>query len=74
MSLAAYASETNEVRHMKSTASELGLRNGRRSFGHADDALPCFTTFIWIVRMIGWKFASSNQKHYPDLGSGASSV
>ena len=24
--------------------------------------------------LIGWKFDSSNQKHYPDLGSDASSV
>ena len=28
---------------------------------------------IWVVPLIGWKFASSNQKHYPDLGSDASS-
>ena len=27
-----------------------------------------------VVVLIGWKFASTNQKHYPDLGSDASSV
>ena len=27
------------------------------------------TTQIWEELLIGWKFASSNQKHYPDLGS-----
>ena len=27
-----------------------------------------------VVVLIGWKFASDNQKHYPDLGSDASSV
>ena len=27
-----------------------------------------------VVVLIGWKFASNNQKHYPDLGSDASSV
>ena len=31
---------------------------------HTDDvSLP----HIWVVHLIGWKFASSNQKHYPDL-------
>ena len=32
------------------------------------------TAQIWIALLIGWKFASSNQKHQPDLGSDASSV
>ena len=32
------------------------------------------TTQIWVVPLIGWKFDSSNQKHYPDLGSDTSSV
>ena len=32
------------------------------------------TTQIWVVLLIGWKFASSNQKHYPDPGSDALSV
>ena len=27
------------------------------------------TTYIWVVLLIGWKFASTNHKHYPDLGS-----
>ena len=27
-----------------------------------------------VVRLIGWKFASTNQKYYPDLSSDASSV
>ena len=27
------------------------------------------TTQIWVVFLIGWKFASTNEKHYPDLGS-----
>ena len=31
-------------------------------------------TQIWAVLLIGWKFASSNQKHNPDLGGDASSV
>ena len=26
----------------------------------------------WVVPLIGWKFASSNQKHYSDLGSDSS--
>ena len=31
---------------------------------HTDDvSLP----HIWVVLLIGWKFASSTQKHYPDL-------
>ena len=32
------------------------------------------TTQIWVVLSFGWRFASTNQKHYPDLGSDASSV
>ena len=32
------------------------------------------TSQIWVVLLIGWKFASSNQKPYPDLGSYVSSV
>ena len=32
------------------------------------------TCQIGVVLRIGWKFASTNQKHYPDLGSDASSV
>ena len=32
------------------------------------------STKIWVVLLIGWKFSSTNQKHYPDLGSDASSV
>ena len=32
------------------------------------------TTQIWVVLLIGWKFASTNQKHYPDLGSVTSQV
>ena len=31
-------------------------------------------TKIWVVLLIGWKFASTNQKHYPVLGIDASSV
>ena len=31
-------------------------------------------TQIWVVSLIGWKFASSNQKHYPDLGCDTLSV
>ena len=31
-------------------------------------------THIWVVLLTGWKFASSNQKHYADLGSDESSV
>ena len=27
------------------------------------------TTQIWVVFLIGWKFASTNEKHFPDLGS-----
>ena len=27
------------------------------------------STQIWVVLLIGWEFASSNQKHYRDLGS-----
>ena len=34
----------------------------------------CTTTQIRVVPLIGWKIASSNQKHYPDLGSDRSSV
>ena len=26
------------------------------------------TTQIWVVLQVGWKFASSNPRHYPDLG------
>ena len=29
---------------------------------------------MWVVLLIGWKFASSNQKHYLELGSDKSSV
>ena len=29
----------------------------------------CITTYLWVVLLIGWKFASTNDKHYPDLGS-----
>ena len=29
---------------------------------------------MWVVLLIGWKFDSPNQKHYPDLGSDASLV
>ena len=32
------------------------------------------TTQIWVVLLIGWKFASTNQQHYPDLGSVTSQV
>ena len=32
------------------------------------------TSQIWVVLLIGWKFASSNQTPYPDLGSHVSSV
>ena len=32
------------------------------------------TSQIWLVLLIGWKFASSNQKHYPDLGNDELSV
>ena len=31
-------------------------------------------TQFWLVLLIGWKFASFNQEHYPDLGSDTSSV
>ena len=31
-------------------------------------------TQIWIVPLIGWKIASSNKRHYPDLGSDVPSV
>ena len=31
------------------------------------------TIQIWVVLLIGWKFASSNQKHYPDLEGDTSS-
>ena len=27
------------------------------------------TTQMWMMLLICWKFASTNQKHYPDLGS-----
>ena len=30
--------------------------------------------WMWVVLLIGWKFASSNQKHYLELGSEMSSV
>jgi len=30
------------------------------------------TIQVWVVLLIGWKFASSNQKHYSDLGSDTS--
>ena len=32
------------------------------------------TSQTWVVRLIGWKFAPTNQKHYPDLGGDALSV
>ena len=32
------------------------------------------TIQIWVVLLIGWKFVSSSQKHYPDLNSDTSSV
>ena len=32
------------------------------------------TTQIWVVLLIGWKFASSNQEHYLDWVSDTSSV
>ena len=32
------------------------------------------TIQVWEVLLIGWKFASSNQKHYPDLSSDMSSL
>ena len=32
------------------------------------------TTRIWVVLLIGWSKSSTNQKHYLDLGSDASSV
>ena len=31
-------------------------------------------TQVWVVLWIYWKFASINQKHYPDMGGDASSV
>ena len=31
---------------------------------HTDDVS---SPHIWVVLLIGWKFASSTQKHYPDL-------
>ena len=34
----------------------------------------CITSQIWVGLLIGWKFASTNQKHYPDLGRDESSV
>ena len=33
-----------------------------------------FTTQIWVVGLIGWKFASTNKKTLPDLGIDMSSV
>ena len=30
------------------------------------------TIQVWVVLLIGWKFASSSQKHYSDLGSDTS--
>ena len=33
-----------------------------------------FTTQVWAVLLIGWSKFSTNQKHYPDLGSDTSSV
>ena len=32
------------------------------------------TTQIWVVLLIGWKFASNSHKHFPDLVSFASLV
>ena len=32
------------------------------------------TTQIWVMLLIGWSNFSTNQKHYPDLGSDVSSV
>ena len=32
------------------------------------------TTQIWVVLLIGWKIASSDEKHYSNLGSDTSSV
>ena len=36
----------------------------------------CVTTQIWVVLLIGWKFAPTNRKHYthPNIGSETSSV
>ena len=39
----------------------------------ADVSLPKFGQCFWLVVPLG-KFASTNQKHYPDLGSDTSSV
>ena len=44
------------------------LRKQRRN-----SILMTRTSQIWDKLLIGCKFASSNRKHYPDLGSGASS-
>ena len=36
--------------------------------------LKMHTSQFWVELLIGWKFASSNQTHYPDLDSNTSSV
>ena len=44
----------------------------RNNFCGTSSEIPYWwriTTQIWVVLLIGWKFASTNEKHYPDLGS-----
>ena len=36
--------------------------------------LKMHTSQFWVELLISWKFASSNQQHYQDLGSNSSSV
>ena len=42
--------------------------------GGINSILMTSTTQIWVVLFIGWSKSSTNQKHYLDLGSDASSV
>ena len=49
----------------------------RNDFWETSAEIPYWwrvTAQIWAVLLIGWSKFSTNQKHYPDLGSEASSV
>ena len=53
------------------------LVSQRKDFWETSAEIPYWwrvTSHIWVVLLIGWKSASFNQKHYPDLRSERSSV
>ena len=59
-------------RHHKPVRKQLPTIFLRNNMWGASSEIPFWwriTTQIWVVFLIGWKFASTNEKHYPDLGS-----